>query len=195
MYIYIYVIYIYILVIIIIVVIIILTCYDIFIAYVHQGITKNRVLCDGPFPRMLKPWDLWDPWLKVLARGCPGCHMWRHRNDVAVCQNPCTPVVHIKIAGKWMFIPLKMVLIGIDPYPCGFPTMTKKSWWLEKSWKISNWCWFVQVVQAYLGCRQGFCSAQPPSRKCLSGTSYLSWGAGKGKEIIAAFRRGKWIFA
>jgi len=27
---------------------------------------------------------------------------------------PCTPVVHIKIAGKWMFIPLKMVLIGID---------------------------------------------------------------------------------
>ena len=27
---------------------------------------------------------------------------------------PCTPSVHIKIAGKWMFIPLKMVLIGID---------------------------------------------------------------------------------
>ena len=30
---------------------------------------------------------------------------------------PCTPSVHIKIAGKWMFIPLKMVLVGIDPYP------------------------------------------------------------------------------
>ena len=34
---------------------------------------------------------------------------------------PCTPVVHIKIAGihgcSSMFIPLKMVLIGIDPYP------------------------------------------------------------------------------
>jgi hypothetical protein len=28
---------------------------------------------------------------------------------------PCTPVVHINIAGKWMFIPLKMVLTGIDP--------------------------------------------------------------------------------
>ena len=28
---------------------------------------------------------------------------------------PCTPVVHIKIAGKWIFIPLKMVCIGIDP--------------------------------------------------------------------------------
>ena len=35
-------------------------------------------------------------------------------------QNPGTPVVHIKIAGKWMFIPLKMVLIGIDPYPYHF---------------------------------------------------------------------------
>jgi len=28
--------------------------------------------------------------------------------------------VNIKIAGKWMFIPLKMVLIGIDPYPFRF---------------------------------------------------------------------------
>jgi hypothetical protein len=26
-------------------------------------------------------------------------------------------LVNPKIAGKWMFIPLKMVLIGIDPYP------------------------------------------------------------------------------
>jgi hypothetical protein len=25
------------------------------------------------------------------------------------------PLVNLKIAGKWMFIPLKMVLIGIDP--------------------------------------------------------------------------------
>ena len=33
---------------------------------------------------------------------------------MAVCQNPI-PLVNIKIAGKWMFIPLKMVLIGIDP--------------------------------------------------------------------------------
>ena len=38
-------------------------------------------------------------------------------NHVAVCQN-LVPLVNIKIAGKWMFIPLKMVLIGIDPYPC-----------------------------------------------------------------------------
>ena len=35
---------------------------------------------------------------------------------MAVCQN-LVPLVNIKIAGKWMVIPLKMVLIGIDPYP------------------------------------------------------------------------------
>ena len=44
-------------------------------------------------------------------------------HHVAVCQN-LVPLVNIKIAGKWVFIPLKMVLIGIDPYPCliGKPT-------------------------------------------------------------------------
>ena len=36
--------------------------------------------------------------------------------DVAVCQN-LVPLVNIKIAGKWMLIPLEMVLLGIDPYP------------------------------------------------------------------------------
>ena len=35
---------------------------------------------------------------------------------MAVCQN-LVPLVNIKIAGKWMFTPLKMVFIGIDPYP------------------------------------------------------------------------------
>ena len=45
-----------------------------------------------------------------------------------MCQN-LVPLVNIKIAGKWMLIPLKMVLIGIDPYPyihlstIGIPTM------------------------------------------------------------------------
>ena len=39
-------------------------------------------------------------------------------DHLAVCQN-LVPLVNIKIAGKWMFIPLKMVLIGIDPYPFG----------------------------------------------------------------------------
>jgi hypothetical protein len=36
----------------------------------------------------------------------------------------------IKIAGKWMFIPLKMVLIGIDPYPIGA--------WIKRPCKLSG---------------------------------------------------------
>jgi hypothetical protein len=33
--------------------------------------------------------------------------------DMGMSQN-LVPLVNLKIAGKWMFIPLKMVLIGID---------------------------------------------------------------------------------
>jgi hypothetical protein len=46
---------------------------------------------------------------------------------MAACQN-LVPPVNIKIAGKWMFIPLKMVLIGIDPTPYKIPfkSMLKK---------------------------------------------------------------------
>ena len=35
-------------------------------------------------------------------------------HQVGMGQNPI-PLMNIKIAGKWMFIPLKMVCIGIDP--------------------------------------------------------------------------------
>jgi len=45
---------------------------------------------------------------------------------MAVCQN-LVPLVNIKIAGKWMFIPLKMVCIGIDPYPSVFPNFLNRS--------------------------------------------------------------------
>jgi len=38
------------------------------------------------------------------------------RHDMGMGPN-LVPLVNIKIAGKWTFIPLKMVLIGIDPYP------------------------------------------------------------------------------
>jgi hypothetical protein len=34
--------------------------------------------------------------------------------NMGMDQNPI-PLVNIEIAGKWMFIPLKMVCIGIDP--------------------------------------------------------------------------------
>ena len=45
-----------------------------------------------------------------------------------MCQN-LVPLVNIKIAGKWMFIPLKMVLIGTDPYPF-------KNFIPTKSWEL-----------------------------------------------------------
>ena len=48
-----------------------------------------------------------------------GCWSWEKdeldTDHLAVCQN-LVPLVNIKIAGKWMFIPLKMVCIGIDAY-------------------------------------------------------------------------------
>jgi hypothetical protein len=63
------------------------------------------------------------PW---FAYGRPGIffivisHIFGRRvGEMLVCQN-LVPLVNIKIAGKWMFFPLKMVLIGIDgidPYP------------------------------------------------------------------------------
>ena len=37
------------------------------------------------------------------------------KNLIWQCVKTLVPLVNIKIAGKWMFIPLKMVLIGIDP--------------------------------------------------------------------------------
>jgi len=40
------------------------------------------------------------------------------RYDMGMSQNPWYPS-EPQITGKWMFIPLKMVLIGIDPYPYG----------------------------------------------------------------------------
>ena len=52
---------------------------------------------------------------------------------MAVCQNR-VPLVNIKIAGKWMFIPLKMVLIGIDPYP-----HVDKCWYMLIPYSTGNW--------------------------------------------------------
>ena len=40
-------------------------------------------------------------------------HHWLLHGSVS---KPCTPVVHIKIAGKWMFIPLELIIIGYNRY-------------------------------------------------------------------------------
>ena len=58
-----------------------------------------------------------------------------------------TLVVHIKIAGKWMFIPLKMVLIGIDPYPfwwfiVNFPHHSRRF----LGWKSMEIPWEIRLL-------------------------------------------------
>jgi len=54
-------------------------------------------------------------------------------------------LVNPKIAGKWMFIPLKMILIGIDPYPYpNFWGLTDTGCWLcaANCWLAMRWGWF-----------------------------------------------------
>jgi hypothetical protein len=75
----------------------------------------------------------------------------RKCSDSAVCQN-LVPLVNIKIAGKWMFIPLKMLLIGIDPYPFIIILPRQLQCWVasifgqnHKDWQSRNsdWNWFL----------------------------------------------------
>ena len=61
---------------------------------------------------------------------------------MAVCQN-LVPLVNIKIAGKWMFIPLNMVLMGIDPYPYLVGGWALPLWkmmdFVSGDYEIPNW--------------------------------------------------------
>ena len=61
----------------------------------------------------------WFPAQNHYISACWCQYVFKYSCYTAVCQN-LVPLVNIKIAGKWMFIPLKMVLIGIDPYPYVF---------------------------------------------------------------------------
>jgi len=57
------------------------------------------------------------PWRRFTALGVPQSSSYPFSMIVGYMgmgQNP-VPLVNPKIAGKWMFIPLKMVLIAIDP--------------------------------------------------------------------------------
>ena len=88
----------------------------------------------------------------------PGTFKAKQRHlEMAVCQN-LVPLVNIKIAGKWMFIPLKMVLIGIDPYPhqklrSVVHTIHQKH--AQHLWTSVNHCPFVDG-SVPLGLNQGF---------------------------------------
>ena len=97
----------------------------------HPGIHDSSLFTDGRFFRFFR-WALAlglssnkTHTLPELSTVFPQCSSgtavrsrmsWPVLHDMAVCENR-VPLVNIKIAGKWMFIPLKMVLIGIDPYP------------------------------------------------------------------------------
>jgi hypothetical protein len=107
----------------------------------------NRHLgCISTLAMPMRRWSLawvWERnqqglWVWGFFSGCIRCHLgaklvgclngnWGNF-DMAVCPH-LVRLVNIKIAGKWMFIPLKMVLIGIDPSPYvsnvphGFPTL------------------------------------------------------------------------
>ena len=99
---------------------------------VHLGEThclpphhKNHASGFSTSTVLKKPSKIWlgNPMGNPSAHPCWGPIKYHPKNTnqhkfqhLAVCQN-LVPLVNIKIAGKWMFIPLKMVLIGIDPYP------------------------------------------------------------------------------
>jgi hypothetical protein len=54
---------------------------------------------------------------RVFAGENGGVHQgkWVLKQEKLGMGQNLVPLVNIKIAGKWMFIPLKMVCIGIDP--------------------------------------------------------------------------------
>ena len=66
-------------------------------------------------PYVIAGWWMFFPQSDGKLIGVDPSQYFMYR-DMAVCQN-LVPLVNIKIAGKWMFIPLEKVLIGIDPYP------------------------------------------------------------------------------
>ena len=94
-------------------------------------------------------------WLGTRRRqGKPG-------RNVAVCQN-LVPLVNIKIAGKWMFIPLKMVWIGIDPYPCQWRDLKRWFWFNQFD---SGKCSFMRIWQVNI-CPWNFETCERDSPIC-----------------------------
>ena len=60
-------------------------------------------------------------------------------------------LVNTKIAGKWMFIPLKMVSIGIDPYPV-FSIFGGRESSSHRLLKTLSTCLLLLLCQDLQGC-------------------------------------------
>ena len=114
--------------------------------YIYIGVSICKLYMTCPFffsgqTHNLGLRHIKSPFFITMKYNMPNISQYDH---LAVCQN-LVPLVNIKIAGKWMFIPLKMVLIGIDPYPFVFfwvcsifnPIAAKK---LEKSTSQPSRC-------------------------------------------------------
>ena len=73
----------------------------------------THFFCQVTVPRTAFLPQLCSGFVRLRFEACPLCIFYI---DMAVCQNP-VPLVNIKIAGKWMFIPLELIIIGFDPPP------------------------------------------------------------------------------
>jgi hypothetical protein len=79
---------------------------------------------------------------------------WAGPRDGSVSK-PIVPLVNIK-AGTWMFIPLKMVLIGIDPYP----DEQSSEEFRDIAQVVSFWVtWTMKSVELRFSCRGLFRAA------------------------------------
>ena len=58
-----------------------------------------------------------NPGLEPKKVAPPPCSKSSNKKCNMAMGQKLVPLVNPKIAGKWMFIPLKMVSIGTDPYP------------------------------------------------------------------------------
>jgi hypothetical protein len=89
-------------------------------------------------------------------------------------------LVNPKIAGKWMFIPLKMYLyIGIDPYPWHFRDFLGSTW--------HQWDHHPQVIRFPHGTKVSSSTAARPSVACalemVVGDMAILGGENDGKMV------------
>ena len=114
------------------------TCIQKKIRHTQIFVSHGSILQPGWGPRRPRCCEIWEAQDQAMPNrflsSCCICHrevcLLKKRTRMSIQQIRYTNfsrlgngdgskpwyLVNIKIAGKWMFIPLKMVLIGIDPY-------------------------------------------------------------------------------